>query len=46
MAVRVYMRYECVACAEMRISGGFVCLGQFLHQYLSGTKSLGSFPNP
>ncbi|KAI0827407.1 hypothetical protein BC628DRAFT_177026 [Trametes gibbosa] len=26
--------------------GGFVCLGQFLHVYLTGTKSLGNFPNP
>ncbi|KAH9854585.1 hypothetical protein C2E23DRAFT_817092 [Lenzites betulinus] len=26
--------------------GGFVCLGQFLHAFLSGTKSLGNFPNP
>lgn len=27
-------------------SGGFVCLGHFLHAFLSGTKSLGSFQNP
>ncbi|KAL1948464.1 hypothetical protein VTO73DRAFT_12539 [Trametes versicolor] len=26
--------------------GGFVCLGQFLHAFLTGTKSLGSFQNP
>ncbi|KAI0372476.1 hypothetical protein BV20DRAFT_1050796 [Pilatotrama ljubarskyi] len=26
--------------------GGFVCLGQFLHAFLTGTKSLGNFPNP
>ncbi|TFK84989.1 hypothetical protein K466DRAFT_204796 [Polyporus arcularius HHB13444] len=26
--------------------GGFVCLGHFLHAFLSGTNSLGSFPNP
>ncbi|KAI0634239.1 hypothetical protein C8Q77DRAFT_1110664 [Trametes polyzona] len=25
--------------------GGFVCLGQFLHAFLTGTKSLGNFPN-
>ena len=27
-------------------AGGFVCLGQFLHEYLTGTNSLGAFPNP
>ncbi|KAI0672323.1 hypothetical protein C8Q78DRAFT_1077857 [Trametes maxima] len=26
--------------------GGFVCLGQFLHEFLTGSKSLGNFPNP
>ncbi|KAH9927956.1 uncharacterized protein BXZ73DRAFT_78411 [Epithele typhae] len=26
--------------------GGFVCLGHFLHEFLSGTKSLGGFQNP
>ncbi|KAI0356925.1 hypothetical protein OH77DRAFT_182654 [Trametes cingulata] len=26
--------------------GGFVCLGQFLHAFLTGTKSFGNFPNP
>ncbi|CDO74428.1 hypothetical protein BN946_scf184880.g2 [Trametes cinnabarina] len=26
--------------------GGFVCLGQFLHIFLTGSKSLGNFPNP
>ncbi|KAI0657448.1 hypothetical protein C8Q70DRAFT_1055626 [Cubamyces menziesii] len=26
--------------------GGFVCLGQFLHVFLTGSKSLGNFPNP
>ncbi|KAI0772808.1 hypothetical protein BD413DRAFT_34506 [Trametes elegans] len=26
--------------------GGFVCLGHFLHAFLTGTKSLGDFPNP
>ena len=40
------MREACVTHAEKSLLGGFVCLGQFLHQYLSGTQSLGSFPNP
>ena len=26
--------------------GGFVCLGQFLHQYLVGTANLGNAGNP
>ncbi|KAI0705325.1 hypothetical protein C8Q76DRAFT_683057 [Earliella scabrosa] len=26
--------------------GGFVCLGHFLHAFLTGTKSLGRFQNP
>lgn len=26
--------------------GGFVCLGQFLHQFLAGTKHLGNAGNP
>ncbi|TBU42204.1 hypothetical protein BD309DRAFT_201633 [Dichomitus squalens] len=26
--------------------GGFVCLGQFLHAFLTGSKSLGNFQNP
>lgn len=30
----------------MMLPGGFVCLGHFLHAFLSGTNSLGSFPNP
>ncbi|KAI8989136.1 hypothetical protein BD414DRAFT_415407 [Trametes punicea] len=26
--------------------GGFICLGDFLHVFLTGSKSLGKFPNP
>lgn len=26
--------------------GGFVCLGQFLHQFLAGTAGLGNAGNP
>ncbi|KAI0827410.1 hypothetical protein BC628DRAFT_1418509 [Trametes gibbosa] len=26
--------------------GGYICLGQLLHGYLAGTKSLGNFTNP
>ena len=26
--------------------GGFVCLGQFLHQFLAGTAKLGNAGNP
>ena len=28
------------------VIGGFVCLGHFLHAFLTGTKSLGRFQNP
>ena len=26
--------------------GGFICLGHFLHEYLTGTNNLGEFQNP
>ena len=41
-----YVEQTSHSCVLIVIIGGFVCLGHFLHAFLSGTNSLGNFQNP
>ena len=46
MAVRIALDQFFVAVNAQARTGGYICLGQFLHAFLVGKKNLGSFKNP
>ncbi|KAI0752696.1 hypothetical protein C8Q80DRAFT_1267209 [Daedaleopsis nitida] len=49
--VRIMERFEAAGLTQLIVdvtnnNGGYICLGQILHAYLTGTNSLGHFQNP